>query len=1498
MKKLKRFIALLLVSLAITAPSQNLVDSLSSINGVLQPITMRGDILPVFELNLIPTSLSTPLPSSVSNDTSRFFPPIFCQTGNSCVHAAEIGYNFTYEMNRLRGVDAGSWDNHDSNLFPHLYSFNFVNGGGDVLGTPVYSGFQTVLSNGCPMYNDWCYSEGQNTSVLYWMDGYNKYYRGMKNRVVSVKKIPLGTSYYSLDKLKHWLSDHADGSSTGGVAVICLYTRNWNRYSILPNTSSHSGEYVISYLETTGGAHAMTIVGYDDNVCYDINGDSRITDEEDINHDGVVNLFDREHGALKIANSWDTTFANNGFIWLPYCLLDSIYLIDYQRIAYVCEVEERDVQLTYKATIKHSHRGLLALHVGYSTNTIDALPMVENTFNIFNNQGGDTIPMHGIDRNPVEIGLDFSSKYPNLTSYKKYFFQAVDNNNVGGNYPEGECFIKDFSLVDYRWGEIFELPCMTPIIGIEKNDTTTLSIKYDLLPFDGTPLPAVWNSDKVVRRTVNVGSNIQISNGVNMDLYGTDLYECEIYVKSNTTLTIGNGVTFTAKRGTCKVVVEGNLVLGENVRFCTENGATLELDFSGAQSVSSFIGTTFQNCDLELPKKSLSFQGCSFSETPLIMNNQYSMIPGLAAIVEGCSFVATSNQFDEAVCLKYYDSYFVKDNIIQGNGSQFKNGIYVMNCGNTNVLSVKRIINNTISDCNDYGLVFYASSGDIMNNKITGNKIGVRLLNNSNVWNFTGTCKASSPQSTQYIHDNDNIEVYIAKDCIPSLIRYNVISATSSHPYIYYDDVSSPAPMLNIDITYNNWGTGLNPVSHFVSTNLNASFNYLPLWTVGNCYDPDGNDLQYRMALADSLSGMGRYSEAKIVYKQIVNLYPSTVSAQIALKSLFNLECVSGLDYEDLKFYYLNDTVIYRDYDLSKLASSLSNRCDEFLHNYDDAITWYENVLLDTLSTFNDSIFAAIDLGNLYLRMEAMGEKGVVGKLPQYIPASREAYEKQVSYALSLLSYSRKESLNDYPTDYWMDVVTERPEGYEMDEQGNVTISSDDGLAWFAAVVNGRNGQEANDFEGKTVKLISDIDMGKHLWEAIGNSYYEDSIYFEFVQRFFKGSFDGNKHEINNLIYGGRGYLRRPYQSSGYYKYQGLFGNLYNAEVKRLKLNNFVCMNQDDMIMNFGSVASYVEQSVIDRCVSKGSIYEFYNGQYVNNREIYAGGLVYNNINSTISNCVFVADSCISYEMGGIAHDNRTTMENHRAEISNCYFYGEMYDYPLNFKGRTGHTSAGIAQYNSTNSGIEQGSIVRNCYYYPTEPRGDMVGYRAAIAWWHRGNSVIENCYYLAEHDVAFYTGVVSRPDDWATVENTSAFYYTDNGNVLEEPVEIGEEMVDDLKEALNRWVEVQQNPLDYENWCDDVWMEQGGAPMLCVVYDTMDENTEKTSLVAPNPIDNMLSIISDEMASVTVYNATGRILVKTTDRQIDMSAFRSGIYIVSITFNDGKCHLEKVIKK
>ncbi len=1479
MKQTKRIIVLLLVGLAITVQSQNFVDSISMINGVLQPNPMRGDDLLVEELVLTSGSLAMPLPSAVSNDASQFFPPIFLQSGNSCLHSAEIGYTFTYEMNRLRGTQAGSWNNQGSNLFPHLYSFNFVNGGGNVSGTPVYSGFQTVLSNGCPMYNDWYTNELNDDNItLYWMDGYEKYHRGMNNRVVSVKTIPLGNTSSSLNKLKHWLSDHADGSEVGGVAVICLYTTNWVYNTRLPNTSSHPNEWVISYLETTGSSHAMTIVGYDDNVCYDVSGDGIISSSE--------------YGALKIANSWGTSFANNGFVWLPYCLLDRICLIDNQRIAYVCEVEERDVQLAYKATIKHSHRGHLALHVGYSANAAGSLPQFENTYNVFNNQGGENIHMHGIDQNPIEIGLDFSSKYSNLTSYKKYFFQAVDKNTDVGNYSEGECFIRDYSLVDYRWGETFELPCPTTNKPIEKNTTTTLSINYDLLPFDGNPVPTNWGSDKVARRRVNVSSNTQIGDDVQIDLYGTDMYDCELFVKPGTTLNVGDDVTITAKRGTCRIEVNGSLVLGEGVVFRTENGASLVVDLSQAESVSGFINTAFENCTLLLPTQSLSFSHCTFSNTSLDVRN-LDGTPNLSVVIDDCSFTASSGRFDHAIEIDGYDTYVVKDCEINGGNSCYEFGVYIKNCGNATMDNVRNIVHNDICNCLKTGLVFYASTGNIIRNTITGNTTGVQLLNNSNVGSFMGSCGAMQPQYTQYIHDNGSFEVHVSESCMPSEMKYNYICSTESHPYIKYED-SSISGTLVVDISDNRWGTTLNPSSHFVGPS-GVTFDYLPLWSLGMCPTVVVRSDQALLASADSLSQYGEYYGAKTVYRQVVNDYPTTTSAQTALKSLYSIEFVTDYDFVGLKSYYLNDLIIVGNAQLRKLASSLANKCDEVLGNYSDAISWYEGVIMDTMSSYNDSVFAAIDLGDLYLRMEESGEKGAVGKLPHFVPASRKAHEKQTMYALSQLPKRGTIHTSDYPSDYWIDVVTEQPAGYDVDEQGNVTISSAEGLAWFAAVVNGRNGQEANDFEGMEVKLVSDIDMGAHLWEAIGNSYFDDSISYEYVQKYFKGSFDGGKYEISNLTHGYRGYYRRLDQFGGYDKCQGMFGNLVNASVTNLHINDFVCLNDLEDDLHFGSVAAVAEESVIDRCYSKGSLYP--EDHFFGDKGIPAGGIAYRSLNSRISNCVFVADSCISIQMGGIVHDNFTTNENHRAEVTNCYVFGRIIDYvsdPL----KIGY-SAGIVHANKADSGIDKGSIVKNCYYYPVSPGNDMVGHRKAIACSNYTGCTIENCYYLAVHNLNFYSGVCG--ENGGSVRDTSAFNCIDNRCVLENPVEIGGEMVDDLKEALNRWVAMQQNSADYENWCDDSWMEQGGAPLLCAVYEAAEENHEELGRItlSPNPTNGLVHIEGTTVSEVRVYNTIGQ-LVKTAQNtnEVNLRGLPQGVYLLRIMDESGASATKKLVVK
>lgn len=73
----------------------------------------------------------------------------------------------------------------------------------------------------------------------------------------------------------------------------------------------NTSQYIVYYSNTVfSGRHALTVVGYNDNIAVDINQDGQIEDNE--------------RGALKLANSWGADDNNNGFFWLSYDALNKV----------------------------------------------------------------------------------------------------------------------------------------------------------------------------------------------------------------------------------------------------------------------------------------------------------------------------------------------------------------------------------------------------------------------------------------------------------------------------------------------------------------------------------------------------------------------------------------------------------------------------------------------------------------------------------------------------------------------------------------------------------------------------------------------------------------------------------------------------------------------------------------------------------------------------------------------------------------------------------------------------------------------------------------------------------------------------------------------------------------------------------------------------------------------------------------------------------------------
>lgn len=140
--------------------------------------------------------------------------------------------------------------------------------------------------------------------------------------------------------------------------------------------------------------------------------------------------------------------------------------------------------------------------------------------------------------------------------------------------------------------------------------------------------------------------------------------------------------------------------------------------------------------------------------------------------------------------------------------------------------------------------------------------------------------------------------------------------------------------------------------------------------------------------------------------------------------------------------------------------------------------------------------------------------------------------------------------------------VAAKDYGYVVDESGNITITSADGLFWFAEQANA-----GNNFAGKTVKLANDIDLNDKLWTPIG--IYNDS------KTHFKGTFDGQGHTVSgvNVV---------ESRKNGV----GFFGKVYTGTIKNLTVAGNITTDNCNYV---GGIVGHGYATVVD-CVFRGNV--------------------------------------------------------------------------------------------------------------------------------------------------------------------------------------------------------------------------------------------------------------------------------------------------------------------
>lgn len=430
---------------------------------------------------------SRDLPAQVDNTVNPWFRPIFNQDGGSCGQASGVGYNFTYEIDYERDIPA----NITSNQYPTHFTWNFLNNGvGD--GSWYFDGWVIIREAGCPnvaTYGGMSYG-GQSR----WMYGYDKYYSAMFNRTLDFYSIDVST-YEGLNTLKQWLWSRDGGTLPGGLANFGAGI-GASYISSLPSGTPNAGKAVVVQWGTTAD-HAMTFVGYDDDIRYDFNNDGQYTTDIDINGDGEVNLQDCEIGGLLMANSWGTGFGFNGKAYVMYKLLaDPIEIggIWSNTVHIVQTKPDGEPLLTFKAKITHNSRNKLKIMAGVSTDPTATKPEFTRGFPIFNYQGGDFYMQGGNSTadKTIEIGLDITDllSYVEPGAEARFFLQVVE----GDPYSVGTGEIVSCSLIDYNNGTE-EVVSDATNVPIANNDTTLVwmnkSISFDkVLVTTGNLAPA------------------------------------------------------------------------------------------------------------------------------------------------------------------------------------------------------------------------------------------------------------------------------------------------------------------------------------------------------------------------------------------------------------------------------------------------------------------------------------------------------------------------------------------------------------------------------------------------------------------------------------------------------------------------------------------------------------------------------------------------------------------------------------------------------------------------------------------------------------------------------------------------------------------------------------------------------------------------------------------------------------------------------------------------
>lgn len=318
------------------------------------------------------------LPSAIDNSTLKYFPPIRSQGSlGSCQSFATTYYTFTHMT-----AFARNWDVKDNavntNKFSPKFVYNMINRGLNE-GAMNTEAINLLLKHGAPTWASFPYDSDYTswaTTASLWREAIN--YRADQTGII--QNIDTTTS---LDSLKQLLND-------GYILNYNTWVSSWQLRAIKNNPNStvddpYVGKNAVYYVNGQSGGHTMTLVGYNDAIWVDINNN---------------NILDSgELGALRIANSWGTSYEDAGFCWVAYDALKSTSAVSggpssgrqpafWDKTVYWLTGKPAYIpRLVGEFSVSHNQRNQMNIDLGYSGTSVTTPAATWNAYAV-SNMGG------------------------------------------------------------------------------------------------------------------------------------------------------------------------------------------------------------------------------------------------------------------------------------------------------------------------------------------------------------------------------------------------------------------------------------------------------------------------------------------------------------------------------------------------------------------------------------------------------------------------------------------------------------------------------------------------------------------------------------------------------------------------------------------------------------------------------------------------------------------------------------------------------------------------------------------------------------------------------------------------------------------------------------------------------------------------------------------------------------------------------------------------------